>query len=82
MQHLYNLNSSVDVPDNKIIYPYTIEHNIMTDDKCYSCTRPVSYCFSNLVGVKKWYCGYCATYIVRADPINSLEQSLQNLNIH
>jgi len=80
MDYISSLNSSIIVDDNKIIYPYKIEHNIMTDDKCFSCGRAVSYCFSNLMGVKKWYCGYCAASIAR-DAMDNLQVSLQNLNI-
>lgn len=71
MQYLESLNTSVIVPENKTIYPYTIEHNIMTDHQCFSCTRPVIYCFSTMMGIKKWYCGYCASSIVRHYDIES-----------
>lgn len=71
LSHLY---SSMTVSKDKTIYPYKIEHNIMTDDACFSCGRAVSYCFSNLSGIKKWYCGYCAASISKTcDDLNEFK---------
>jgi len=79
--YLSGLTSSMIVDHDKSIEPYYIEHNIMTNDVCYSCSRAVSYCFSNFKGIKRWYCGYCATFIVK-NSMNDIELGVQNLKLY
>lgn len=79
--YLSGLSSSVTIKADKMITPYYIEHNIFTNDACHNCKRPVSYCFSNIVGVKKWYCGYCAAAIVKVNHIDDIELGLQKLKL-
>lgn len=79
--YLSHLPSSMEVVNDKSITPYYIEHNIFTNDACHNCNRPVSYCFSNLVGVKKWYCGYCAAAIVKVNHVNDIQLGLQNMKL-
>jgi hypothetical protein len=79
--NLSHLSSSMVVEDCKMIDPYIIEHNIMTDDQCFSCQRPVSYAFTNLSGIKRWYCGYCAVSIAKVDSIQSLNTQLQSMKL-
>lgn len=85
LNYLASLNPSTEVPSDKMPSSYCdITNDAMTNDKCFSCTRPVSYCFSNLSGIKQWYCGYCASYIAtsRSNPVESIRIDFQSLKIN
>ncbi len=77
LNYLASLNSSIPVSEDNMPSSYcNITNDVTTDDRCFSCSRPVSYCFSNLSGIKKWYCGYCASYIATSENICINLQSL------
>lgn len=77
--YISNLKSSGNISKEKI-YPFRIERNNTTDNKCVTCNKSVSFCFYNIIGEKTWYCGYCAACICKVDSMNDVI-SLESIKI-
>ena len=85
LNYLSSLDTSLTVPFDKMPNEFhEIVSDVMSNENCFSCNRPASFCCTCTSVNEKWYCGYCTAYIAKSFNINEIEilrNKLKSLNI-
>jgi hypothetical protein len=80
LNYLSSLDTFLVVPIDKIPNEFhEVVSDVMTNENCFSCNRPASFCFIIAGNNEKWYCGYCAAYIAISYNKNEIEIVRNNL---